>query len=211
VESFNQTRENAQIAFDAGCDGVFLIQHDFQTNYLFEIYGRLRNDFPEAWIGINALGVDPWDIFKEVPFDVSGIWVDNARISETDANQYIAKQILAARRESGWDGLYFGGVGFKYQPMVKNLENVTRAAAAFMDVVTTSGPATGATPELEKIKHMSQTLNGKPLAIASGITTTNIGTFTPYAKIFLVATGISGDDFYNFDPELVQSLVQTVR
>ena len=53
--------------------------------------------------------------------------------------------LQASRESSGWKGLYFGGVAFKAQRLVAD-ELVGKAAAIatrYMDVVTSSGRATG--------------------------------------------------------------------
>jgi len=42
-------------------------------------------------------------------------------IRETEDDQPEADAVLAAIRETGWPGLYFGGVAFKYQRPVDDL------------------------------------------------------------------------------------------
>ena len=79
--------------------------------------------------------------------------------------------------------LYFGGVAFKGQAGVLDsaLSGVTKkAAAGLMEVVTTSGPATGIAADLQKIKTMAQAAMsaGNPsLGIASGVDHKNIGSY----------------------------------
>jgi len=57
---------------------------------------------------------------------------------------------------------------------------------------------------------MKEAMGDHPLAIASGITPENVGTFLPYVDYVLCATGIS-DDFHNLNPDRVRQLVETVR
>ncbi|MBI2566855.1 MAG: hypothetical protein HYV63_07490 [Candidatus Schekmanbacteria bacterium] len=105
--------------------------------------------------------------------------------------------------------VYFGGVAFKYQRHVEDLEAACRVAARYMDVVTTSGPGTGHAAEVEKIRRMKQTLGSTPLGIASGIAPENIGHYLAHADCFLVATGISRS-LTELDPARVLALVQRV-
>ncbi len=102
--------------------------------------------------------------------------------------------VARARQESGWDGLYFGGVAFKYQRPVEDLTSAARIAARYMDVVTTSGPGTGIAAARDKIVAMKEAVGDLPLA----------------ADCFLVATGISRS-FTELDLEKVNRLLGRVR
>ena len=74
--------------------------------------------------------------------------------------------------------MYFGGVAFKYQRHVEDLDTACRIAARYMDVVTTSGPGTGRGRHQQNLAD-EMVLDNKPLAIASGITPENVGTYQP--------------------------------
>jgi predicted TIM-barrel enzyme/protein-tyrosine-phosphatase len=210
VESLDQTLRNMEICVKADCDGVFLINHGMSAAELLKIHTAVRRDNREAWIGVNCLGVDPAEVFPMVTDGVSGIWVDNAMVDERTDGQPEAERIERSRLESGWNGLYFGGVAFKYQRRVSDLERAARTAARYMDVVTTSGPGTGQSPEIEKIGKMREALGGRPLAIASGITPENINLYVDKADCFLVATGIS-NTFTELNPDRVLALVEKVH
>lgn len=210
VRSEDQAIENARIARDEGADGVFLINHDIGIGSLLEIFQEVRGAFPEFWIGVNLLGASPARTFRLIEGTTSGVWTDSAEIDERSGTQETAKAVQATIASSGFTGLYFGGVAFKYQRPVTDLEGAARIATNYMDVVTTSGQGTGEAPAVEKIRRMIQAIGAFPLAIASGITPENVADFLPFADAFLVATGISRD-FYNIDPERLGDLVRTVR
>ena len=205
-----QAERNAHIAHDAGADGVFLINHDIASSVLLEVYAVLTAVFPHWWLGVNCLDLDAAATFAAVPPSMAGVWVDNAEIDETRAAQPAAERVQQAQQQHGWNGLYFGGVAFKYQREVADLGVAAQTAVAYMDVVTTSGPGTGHAASVAKIRTMKQAIGSHPLAIASGITPENVGDYLPYADCFLVATGIS-HRFDQFDPARVQALVQRIR
>ena len=140
---------------------------------------------------------------------VSGIWADNAGINEYETNQPAAEQFRQACQDHGWHGLYFGGVAFKYQREVKELEQAGRIAARYIDVVTTSGPGTGKSAPRAKIAALKHGLGESPLAIASGITPENVTDYLDLATCFLVATGISSS-FTELDPARVKALIKAV-
>jgi hypothetical protein len=210
VKSEKQALFNAAIARDLDADGIFLINHGIKSHILFDVFNKVKSEFPDLWIGVNCLDLSPAEIFSKVPVDVAGVWVDNAHIHEDHNDQSEAGKVLEIQKANGWSGLYFGGVAFKYQRHVNDLEKAALVASHYMDVITTSGPGTGLPANVEKISRMNAALNDFPLAIASGITPENIHKYLPYAVCFLVATGIS-KDFHNFDPERLQILIENVR
>ena len=170
VRDEEQAIQNASLALEHG-DGCFLINHSISPKDLLHIYETVRKKFPSAWIGVNCLGWTPGQMFLNVPRSVDGLWADNASIKEDSRDQPRARQYLEARKQSQWDGLYFGGVAFKYQRPVHDYAKVSKKAAPFMDVVCTSGPGTGKAKKKKKIEAMKQALlkiDGTPLAIASG-------------------------------------------
>lgn len=210
VTSLEQARRNVTIASDAEADGVFLINHAMRWQELLSIHDQLARERTNVWIGVNCLDLDPADVFAAVGDRIQGVWVDNAEIVETSSRQEAADEIRSAQGHHDWKGLYFGGVAFKYQGEVADLRAACRAAAPYMDVVTTSGPGTGRPASVEKIRVMKEALGDHPLAIASGITPDNVADYLPFADCFLVATGIS-DAFDEFDPKKVRALVDRVR
>lgn len=210
VEYEEQALRNCEIAVKSNADGAFLINHGMSSKDLLKIHHTAFQEFPDWWIGVNCLGDDPSETFKMVTEEVAGIWVDNAMIDENLDNQPDADMVKKAQKESGWQGLYFGGVAFKYQRPVNDLEKASTIAMQYMDVVTTSGIGTGKAADVEKIQRMKQALGDFPLAIASGIRPDNIEDYLDKADCFLVATGISRS-WMELDEELVKQLVEKVR
>ncbi len=217
VLSFEQAYENAQIAFEAGADGVFLINHEDESGKrplshidLTQIHHQLRPHFPNWWLGVNFLDLKSYQCFAHNLHNIDGVWVDNSGIHEVSLVQKEAEQITAVRQKSGWHGLYFGGVAFKYQQSVKDVAGVAKTAIPYMDIITTSGSGTGKAAPLEKIKTMRTAIGEHPLAIASGLTPENANDYLPYVNCFLIATGIS-HSFYEFDPKRMEQFVTAVR
>jgi predicted TIM-barrel enzyme len=210
VEYEEQALRNCEIARTANVEGVFLINHGMSSKDLLKIHHTAFQEFPDWWIGVNCLGDDPSETFKMVTEEVAGIWVDNAMIDENLDNQSDADMIKKAQEDSGWQGLYFGGVDFKYQRHVDDLEKASTIAMQYMDVVTTSGIGTGKAADTTKIQRMKKALGDFPLAIASGIRPDNVEFYLDKADCFLVATGISRT-WTELDEELVKQLVEIVK
>ena len=215
-----QAMRNIAVAIRAGAAGVFLINHDFPNEHLVAILRDLRARWPGLWLGVNFLAVTGRDAFPVLGrlqaegCPVDAYWADDARIDEREAGQGAAAEIARIRADSGWTGLYFGGVAFKKQRPVDPSQHRRAAGIArpFMDVVTTSGIATGHAAEDGKIADFRLGLGDAPLALASGVTPENAARYGRDVDCFLVATGINRDgDFYNIDPARLDALLVVTR
>ncbi len=218
----DQARRNIQAARDGGCPGVFLINHDFEKEKLIPIIRDMRAAFLDYWIGVNFLAVTgkfAFPILGELQADgiqLDGYWADDARIDErrTEDDQPEADEISSIRRQSGWNGLYVGGTAFKKQRDVDPADYAKSASIAtrHMDVVVTSGVATGQAADVGKIGIFREHCGDTALGLASGITPQNAGQYKDDVDLFMVATGINFDgDFYNIDPNRLQQLMTSVK
>ncbi|MDC0649492.1 adenine phosphoribosyltransferase [Alphaproteobacteria bacterium] len=215
VIDHDQTASNIKTLIDAGISGCFLINHDFGVDKFLPIIRSIRSSYKDFWIGLNFLAVTGRDAFPILASlakqgcRIDAYWADDARIDECEDQQIEADEIQNIRHQTGWNGLYFGGTAFKKQREVNPADYAKSAeiAGGFMDVVTTSGIATGNAPEINKVATFRSALPDTPIALASGITPENA---TDYAMVdcFMVATGINiTDDFYNIDPAKLDLLI----
>ena len=213
-----QTERNLRIVLNQGAPGAFLINHDFPVGRFLPILHEIRGLFPSLWLGVNFLSVTGREAFpilgqlqaEGARFDA--YWADDACIDERRPpnDQPEAEAIAAARRDSGWDGLYFGGTAFKKQRPVspEHFGASAERATDWMDVVTTSGIATGKEADLEKISAFRASLGTGALALASGVTPENASRYGTAVDCFLVATGINhAGDFYNINPQRLADLM----
>ena len=207
VVTEEQTLRNVAVAVDAKADGIFLINHNIHANELMLVFRSVKNKFPNLWIGINFLDLFTEDASEEViNIGASGLWTDNACIYEGMTIAPVTRSELLSQ----WEGLYFGGVAFKYQQEVKDIASVAKLSLEAVDVVTTSGTRTGTAPLVDKISIMREAIGNFPMAIASGITVENVRSFLPFCDCFLVATGISFSHT-ELDPEKTQLLSTTIH
>lgn len=190
VVSIPQALRNAQIAEQCGADGVFLINHSASHFDLLDSYSIVHKQLPGYWIGLNCLDLGRSSV-EVIPSNTPGLWVDDAGITEGRDPTAVAKDFVGRRQRSGWQGIYFGGVAFKYQREISDVGKAAKLAMPFVDVITTSGAGTGKAADVVKIRTMKEAVGNHPLAIASGITPENVCEYMPHADCFLVATGIS--------------------
>ncbi|MEM9774553.1 MAG: BtpA/SgcQ family protein [Chloroflexota bacterium] len=217
VKNRRQALKNALLAYEAGSDGLFLINHENEDGIreldfrrLLDIHSYVTKHMPSWFVGVNCLDLPAREVFQHLNPSVAAVWADNAEIDERSEAHPEAEQILAAKTKSGWRGQYFGGVASKYQRPIANHQLAASIGQNYMDVVTTSGPSTGQAASIQKIQDMKQAIQPAPLAIASGITAKNVNQFLPWVDYFLVATGISRS-FYQLDPVKTKELAQIIH
>lgn len=220
VQDLAQTLTNIGQAVRLGAPGIWLINHDFPVELFLPILRAARAACPDVWLGVNFLA-QPGDVAFPIlgrlaaeGCALDGYWADDACMDERQPTQTRAESIAAIRAASGWQGTYFGGICFKKQRPVDPAlnEHSARIARPFMDVVTTSGIATGEATDLTKIIDFRRGLGSAPLAIASGVTPDNAMDYAADVDCFLVATGINRKgDFYNIDPARLQALLDLTR
>ena len=217
-----QAEQNIKTAVAGGCSGVFLINHDFEKEKLVPIIKEMRQAFPDIWLGVNFLAVTgkyAFPILGELQKNgckVDCYWADDARMDERRAehDQPEADEIDAIRDSSGWTGLYIGGTAFKKQRDVDPAQygKSARIATNYMDVVVTSGVATGHAADVSKIDTFREHCGDTALGLASGITPENAAQYADAVDLFMVATGINHDgDFYNIDPERLKRLMDLTQ
>lgn len=202
VQTMERTLDNAALAFEAGCDGVFLISMDGHDEVLVGMGRAVKARWPDKKVGLNFLScpMPEWSIARTAEAGLDMTWSDNAHVHTSQSLDRAVDIGAELVKHPGHQ--YFGGVAFKYQrpePM-PDLAAVRAADLGF--VPTTSGPGTGEAADLAKIAAMSKALRGGDLAIASGITPDNVQDFAPYLSHILVATGVSKNEF-DFDFELL--------
>jgi uncharacterized protein len=208
VDNEAQALSQCRIAVDSGCKGVFLINHKIKHTKLRPIIESVWITFPQLWLGVNYLDLPAMKALEKLPICAKGLWADNAYIDE---DKDLTEAVEMWRQVTQFPELmYFGGTAFKHQKPVRNLEMVSQWASSCMDVVTTSGEATGEAAFIGKIAHMKKYIGNTPLGIASGITVENVNEYLPYVDAFLVATGIS-KSFTELDFEKTKQLNQIIN
>lgn len=212
VENSEQGLRNAVLAHRSGADGVFIISHGvIDAAGLFDLAKLIKHEIQGFWVGVNCLGLSALEAAQIVPMEVNGLWTDNAHIDERILfEQEYARKVKDTLQERGWYGRYFGGVAFKYQREVVNLELAVEKSKPYMDVICTSGVGTGHAADLSKMQRMKAAAGDFPIAIASGITPENVIEYLPYIDYFLVATGIS-KSFTELDEGKTKQLIKNIR
>ena len=213
-----QAARNIRSVILEGAPGCFLINHDCNVSEFLPIIQKIRATFKRLWIGVNFLAVpgdQAFPILAELAkcgCNIDAYWADDACIDENGVNER-AQKIAKVRECSRWNGLYFGGTAFKKQRPVMNerIGDAAGEACKYMDVITTSGVATGQAAEIAKINMFRAAIGDRPLAVASGITPANASTFSD-VDCFMIATGINEkNNFYDIDRSRLAHMMMETR
>ena len=217
INGVSQAVDQAELAYEAGANGVYLIYHHSpDTTLLLQAYNAVAKEHTFRFVGLNLLqlasaeGAFSFIYSKFKSGDIQklpdGIWADDA-IPNKDELVDLRRGNRDLKRV-----LYLGGVAFKYRPTFT--EDPDKAATQaenlvqFVDVVTTSGKGTGNPPSPDKIKAMKEAIGRKKLAVASGISIDNIRSYRGLFDQLLVSTSIETEPYSGiFVPQKLRSLI----
>src|ERR1700741_1595299 len=174
-----QVMVNVETCIACGVKKVFLINHQVSVEDLMVCAKAVKTKYPNLWVGVNMLGVPVRSAVNFVLDHIDAIWCDET-ISSEDAK--------SMRR---FNGMFFGGLAFKYQPQPIDLKLACEDSALATDVATTSGSSTGQAADVEKIKTIRGHLGNHPMAIASGVSVKNVHNYNGVADYLLVASSIT--------------------
>lgn len=204
---------NAEMAADAGCDGVVLIEMRGRDHLIDGPSADAKRRHPNLIVVANRLSSSPVDaIARDMDLGLDGSWSDD-RVATSSGALPVATEValkLEEARRTNPAYLFFASVAFKTHDHEPAPEIAAREAAAFPWIVTTSGPATGSPPTPGKLAAMADEIGKGRLAVASGIDPENAPALLPHVGWALVATGISRD-FFNLDATMMARLVEIAR
>ena len=214
VINIKQTLVNAETLHQNHVQGCWLINHSCTDDVFAEAFKQVKARYPGLWVGINYLGnrFAPIVFSTEYSIKPDGFWFDNVGVFDSDATS--GYEIRRKMNEVGLsDVLVFGSICFKYQPQPKSVEVTTRTALNICDVITTSGKGTGIdhdNSDINKFKTMKSICDKKAyLAVASGISESNIANILEHVDIFMVNSSIAVNEI--FVPEKVSNLVKIIN
>lgn len=213
ASTLEQTIENVRIAVDSNVHGIFLIGHSMPSIELARIVKKVRSEFTEVWLGVNFLDLRPRQAFQTIGkleqqwYRIDGMWTDNPEIHGNNPGYSNQEANANAIREIGWQWLYFWWVAFKHQQEPEDLAVACRQGKKYLDVITTSWPATGRPAEREKIERIRKLSDRHPIGLASGVTHENVHQFSELVDAFIVASSLNKErDFFNFDAAKVRDM-----
>lgn len=226
-KSLEHALEGADIAISNGAHGIALVTHAITPTEGISFANRLKQDYPYHKVSLNVLQRDPykfWDknmqrdpltLMQIIHYsEIDGIRTDKSMIPWIDMVEWhekYADKVLERQKKDWYNKLYLGGLDFKHQKHLDQSEYsfAIQQAKKYLDVITTSGPATGISADVEKIARIKWLAGQHPVGLASGVTPENIHEYIRNTDISIVATGIS-KDYWNLEPTRVLELATII-
>lgn len=208
--------EWTKIAIDNGAHGVALVSHFVGPEYGAYIACVIKERYPYHKVIANIRQRETLNTFKIMKWShIDGIRVDQAMIKwidEIEGKENSAEEVLQRQQENWEEKLYFGGLDFKHQKHLTPEEYpfAVQQAKKYLDVITTSWPATGKSADVEKVRKIKELSGDHPVGLASGVTPENIHEYISNTEISIVATGIS-KNYYDLDPDKVRQLAKIIE
>lgn len=198
VVDIDQVFQNIETCLSEGIKGVFLINHLTDYHDLLFVAKKVKEAYPELWIGLNFLDLHPSDVLKmDLPYNA--VWIDRTLTLEDI-------------EEKKFQGEIFSGLNFKYQKQHygDDLKDVVEIVKQTSTSACTSGAGTGIAANDKKISELKALLGDFPLALASGVSSENIESYLPYVDNFLVASSIT-DRKEIIQKDLLAKLVEKIK
>lgn len=207
--NIKQTLLNADIAVEAGVDGVFLISMIGDDEALNEAHLYVKSKYSDLKVGINHLTKTAYSSLKfNLERDIEMTWTDNCGICDGEALD-VAYRISNLLKDNPKHE-FFGAIAFKYQKTDHKPDLSASLAEKLGIITTTSGAATGIAPDVEKLSFIKSGLKNGKMAVASGVTPENAHVIAPYVDYILVSTGIEAYKDV-FDLDKLKQLVENVK
>ena len=212
VEQFKKNIINLYpLILDNSVSGVFLLSTNTTIDVIADVYNWTKSTYPNIWIGINLIGENIFKVFKFIKnVNPDGIWIDNSYMNNI-SNMGIPELIQDQFEQLNWNGLYFGGIMFKYQSNCNNYdEQILLNTHKYMDVLITSGNGTGIEIEESKLNYIYNNVkNNITIAVASGITEKNIKKIQNKSNIYVVRSSIVNEN-NDIDIEKLKELINAI-
>jgi len=210
MKSNEHALELSQQAFEAGADGVFLIDHISPrvSDILTNAYNHVRSSLGrEAFIGLNYLGLSPGDVVAYLAAAQAEDFIETLPDAVWSDDAVGGRDVVSYKRSLGLEAVrYLAGVAFKYTSSYTDnpieAAILAREFAPLVDVVTTSGPGTGSAADVAKVAAMKAAIGSQELALASGVSLDNIEDYRPYVDTVLAASSI---ETYSYSGEFIDS------
>lgn len=202
---------NVSTALHNGADGVFLVG---PCPHLAATYLHVRQQFPDAWIGLRFQGTCPntetvrllGAVRKAV--GLNALWTDKLPGSRLDVPVPV-----------------FGSLSLNYckeESAAREFEEICLRAARTVDVATVFGPEKGSPPSMTMVggvrnlfeRFRQEHDSNIEIAVAGGVYEDNLFKFIRSADIFVVATHISEEGLHgrtHLIPEKVARLSERIH
>lgn len=206
---FERFKKELQIYLDCGIDAVILENYFGDYDNLVDALEYISKLDLEIPYGVNCLNIDQMGFYLAQKYHAAFVQVDSVVGHVKPRDEATLREFFKMMRNY-YDGYVFGGVRFKYQPMLseKTVEEDLEIAKTRCDAVCVTQDRTGQETSMEKIIQFRNGLGDFPLIVAAGVTADNIEKQFEYADAVIVGSYFK--DNYKDEGELCAEHVREI-
>lgn len=206
---FERFKKELEMYLECGIDAVILENYFGDYDNLvdaLEYISKLNLDIP---YGVNCLNIDQMGFYLAQKYHAAFLQVDSVVGHVKPRDEATLREFFHMMRNY-YDGYVFGGVRFKYQPMLSenSVEEDLEIAKTRCDAVCVTQDRTGQETSMEKIIQFRNGLGNFPLVVAAGVTAENIEKQFEYADAVIVGSYFK--DNYKDEGELCAEHIREI-
>ncbi|MDR1795129.1 MAG: membrane biogenesis protein [Erysipelotrichaceae bacterium] len=220
-ENRNAKLERAKLEigqyYQAGVDAV-IIEDYFAApgikGVLEEVLAYLHKEYPANIYGVNVLDNFHRSYELAALYGAKFLQVDSAAGQLPSYLDVPYGKMIQAYREAG-EVLIFGGVRFKYQPVLsgRSIKEDLEIAKARCDAIVVTGPGTGIDTDQSKLLEFKQLLGDFAMLVGAGVTIDTVRDKLAVADGAIVGSAFkdTGKDSGDVDPKRVLDFMKIVQ
>jgi len=192
ADRLDRARREIEIYASSGLD-AFIVENYFgDVDDVVSVLDHLRETRPDAVFGINILR-DDWRAFELArEYGAAFLQLDSvAGHLVPDEDAAFAERLAAERGATS--ALVFGGVRFKYQPVLsgRSVQEDLQLGAARCDAIVVTGEGTGLITPAEKTAEFRAVVGDAfPLIVGAGVTPENVAAQLALADGVIVGSAL---------------------
>lgn len=197
-----------------GINGLIVENYFGTYQDMVDVLDYLKKYPVDVPIGVNCLHMDVLSFELAQEYPIKFIQMDSV-VGHLRKRDEVSMQAFLDIYRKKTDVCLFGGVRFKYQPVLSenSLEVDLNIAKNRCDAICVTGNATGEETGIDKIKEFRAILGSYPLVVAAGVTKENIKQQLAYCDAAIVGSTFKDTrkDSGNVSYKHVEELMNIVK
>ncbi len=213
-DTMNRAEREIDIYYRNGVDAVLVENYFGDDQDCENALAYLKEKYPDKVYGVNILGGTPYAFWMARRYNAKFIQIDSVcGHLNPKADEVFAAQLAELREEN--KALVFGGIRFKYQPVLsgRTVKEDLAIGRTRCDAVVVTGSGTGEETPEGKIAAFRQELGDFPLITGAGVTADSVAETLRLCDGVIVGSWFKDehDAFGDVDEDYVKELVAAAR
>ncbi|MCF0110955.1 MAG: membrane biogenesis protein [Erysipelotrichaceae bacterium] len=213
-ERFERFKREFAIYCEEGVDAVIVEDYFGTLTDMKQALQYLKENGSPIPYGVNCLNFDMLGFELANEYGADFVQIDSVVGHVKDRDEESLEYFLESYKAK-YDVAVFGGVRFKYQPLlsIHTLEEDLRTAMRRVEAICVTETKTGEETSIEKIKQFKDVLEDFPLIVAAGVTLDNIESQLAIADGAIIGSYFKDNrqDYGDLSAEHVREIMNKVK